>query len=515
MTARSGPGIEIRLQTPRVLNHRAEFSWLESQPSGLYQKNSFYLAFPESVPLPQVPMRLWWMVFMLCLHVHWALLRPCRIHLPIRLAPEEVDLWLRLLGSYADTLDALNPGRKLPPDIDILVGDTPLESVPPLEDKRLCAAAFSGGKDSLAQVGLLCEMGYTPLLVTTTSSMPGVHLGDSVFRNRALAEVQKRRGIELIEVHSDLRTHWDNLITRRWGYSLSLNELTDTLLYTAVLAVTGYARGATQLFLASENEVATNVVRDGIYLQHSHFMYSALTQAGIDALLRPFGLHYGSLTVALHSSQVQELVTRRYRDLSDLQCTCWRTTETRRACSECSECKRLAWVTLARGGEPADQGVDMVWMLNHYDKHMPRSQRDRPHPPNKLTSARFRTQIATAILDIPLGRLLGYLLRQHPRAFVNGSGWRAMSKFQKIQKKKRIEYPDPLPAVGYRRGYLRLLADPVTRERLEAIFADQFGTEPEANYAEQLANLRNAIAHVTQSSRPLPQGEKPGDPATR
>ena len=84
--------LEIELYPPQLVGQRAEFSWAESQPSGIYKKNNFYLEFPASVPLERVPMSLWWTVFLLCVHSHWTLLRPCRIRLPLRLGDGEALL---------------------------------------------------------------------------------------------------------------------------------------------------------------------------------------------------------------------------------------------------------------------------------------------------------------------------------------------------------------------------------------------------------------------------------------
>jgi hypothetical protein len=488
--------LEIELYPPKLIGQRAEFSWIESKPSGLYKKNNFYLEFPASIPLERVPKSLWWTVFLLCVHSHWALLRPCRIRLPLRLNDGEAEVWRRLLKSYAMTLDALNPDKTPRPDVELIMG-TESQQHQSLTATDLCATAFSGGKDSLAQVGLLCEMGYRPMLVSTTSLMPPLLDHHSAFRRRAMAEVQHRRNIELIEVFSDLRATWNNGAAGELGYPLSINELTDTFLYTATLVISCYARGVTNLFLASENEVSSNSLEQGRYLQHSHFMYSALTQASIATLLRPYGLHYGSLTVALQSSQVQELVTSRYRDLSDLQCSCWRITETLKACSECSECKRLAWVSLSLGGSPADQGVDFVWMLNHYNVHASRSDKERPHLPNHFVHTGFKIQLERAILSTPSAKFFRYLLKQHPLSLLDGSGWRALRQFRLIREDTRREHPGPLPLVGYRPGYLQLLQEPI-RERLGMILADQFKPEAESLYAVPLANLLTAIKWVTE-----------------
>ena len=491
--------LEISLHPPHIAGQRAEFHWTESRPSGLYRTTGFWMDFPASVPLQTVPESLWWSVFLLCLHAHWTLLRPCRIRLPVRLQPGERELWQRLMRRHADTLDSLNPGRLLPDDMVIEEGAIEIVAPPPRTIPVQCAMAYSGGKDSLSHVGLLGEMGFKPILVSTTSVMPGVRLEASMYRARALHEVQRRRNLELFEVSSNFRANWHNLLPREWGYRLSLNEITDTLLYTAVLVIAGYARGATHLLLASENEVSANAVVDGVFLQHSHFMYSGLTQAIISKILRPFGLWYGSLTSSLQSSLVQELVSRRYPDLADLQCSCWRGTETRKACSNCSECRRLALISLACGGSPIDLGVDMIHLLKHY--HARPASRDKayPHPPDREAAQGFRLQYARAIKAITPWKMLRYLVRKHPGGLRNGSLWAAWVEYRKLYANTLADFPeDPKPA-GYRAGFLYAMPD-VIRSRLEPILAHQFSEAPDLEYAKQLDQLKAAINNSTLDS---------------
>jgi hypothetical protein len=300
-------------------------------------------------------------------------------------------------------------------------------------------------------------------------------------------------------VSSNFRANWHNLLPREWGYRLSLNEITDTLLYTAVLVIAGYARGATHLLLASENEVSANAVVDGVFLQHSHFMYSGLTQAIISKILRPFGLWYGSLTSSLQSSLVQELVSRRYPDLADLQCSCWRGTETRKACSNCSECRRLALISLACGGSPIDLGVDMIHLLKHY--HARPASRDKayPHPPDREAAQGFRLQYARAIKAITPWKMLRYLVRKHPGGLRNGSLWAAWVEYRKLYANTLADFPeDPKPA-GYRAGFLYAMPD-VIRSRLEPILAHQFSEAPYLEYAKQLDQLKVAINNSTLDS---------------
>lgn len=521
------PVTSIVLSTPEITGQTVQFSWKVSPETLLYKETSFYLTFPASIPLGEVPMQLWWTVFLICIHSHWSLLRPCTIYLPVRLPTGAAEMWTRLILSYADTLDALNPKRQLPRDIKIVEQGEMIGSITSLSNSELCATAFSGGKDSLAQVGLLMEMGYQPILVTTTSPMAGDTLHTSKFRDRTMEVMQLHHGLNLVEVHSDLRQNWNNLVTRqRWGYPLSVNELSDTFLYTATLVISGYILGATNLFLASENEVSRNHVVDGVFLQHPHFMYSALTLAGISALLEPFGMRLGSLTSALQSSQVQELVVARYPDLSDLQCSCWQADESVKSCSVCGECKRLAWVSLAVGGSPARMGVDLIKMINSYsddesdinliellqlykgkvlsDKLVKSldvfaddsNDAQKIHHPNQLVDDSFKNQIAKAISSISPEMIQSYLASQHPESLLDDTCKQVIQKFLKVQASILDKFPDQPSTPRYRPGFLNTL-DGEIKEKLRVIFDDQFLAQDANVYAEEFTNLVSAIGKVT------------------
>ncbi len=47
----------------------------------------------------------------MCLHPHWLLLRPCEIHLPLKLGAPLKKFWLQLLQNGMDTLSHM--GRKI------------------------------------------------------------------------------------------------------------------------------------------------------------------------------------------------------------------------------------------------------------------------------------------------------------------------------------------------------------------------------------------------------------------
>lgn len=481
--AEPGYEYEFRLLPPRREEQRVYFRWEESKPTGLFERNSFHLEFPECVDAGLIPEAVWWSAFLLCMHVQWALLGSCLVRLPVRLAPGQRELLLRLLDTYCDTLDALHPEARPVRRLEIIEEGPALSASPSTAGVTGMAIAYSGGKDSLTTVGLALEMGYTPWLVNVNSPMPGLHYDVSAHRQRAMDLIAERTNLPLVEVKSDMRTVWNNFHPRNMGYPLSMNELTDTMLYTAALFVTAYHFGAGQLLLASENELATMVNRDGRLLQHSHFMYSALTQYGIGLFLSPFGIRHGSLTSSLRSSQVQLLLTREFRRLRDIQTSCWRMTPERRACSVCGECRRLAWVCMANGGDPADQGIDLVHMLNNYVNAPPSETNGSRHEPNRLASESFSMQFVDAIAGIPPSKVLLRIFIRDPMSLLKGEGWKAYKRYRELYEWHLRQQAGRVGRTGFRAGYLALL-EPGLRTRLDAFLRARFQEEPEGEYAE-------------------------------
>jgi hypothetical protein len=221
----------IFLMPPIAERQSVTFRWRVEPETTLYRKTSFTMTFPTNVELSAIPGRLWWDIFLICLHPHWLLLRPCQINLPLRLPASERQFWLQLLQNGADTLAAYGPER-LRLDllgITIIGGelDIPRTSV----SGSGFGTSFSSGKDSLLQAALLCELTERPLLVTTTSPLPTLADHETERRRTVLAAIQERRNLQLIEVNSDFRSIWDNGFAGQLGYSVSVNELTDTFLY--------------------------------------------------------------------------------------------------------------------------------------------------------------------------------------------------------------------------------------------------------------------------------------------
>jgi hypothetical protein len=282
---------KIYLESPLVRGQTAIFRWRVDPATDLYRQSEFSLRFPASIDLAAIPERLWWDVLLICLHAHWLVLRPCEVHLPLRLGSGERQFWLRHLRNGVETLEAYGSGAG-PAGFGIEIRDGALDLPRSRIAGRRYATSFSSGKDSLLQAGLLSELTQRPLLVATTSPMPPLHDHETGRRREIFAAIQTRRDIEFVEVHSDFRGIWDNGFAGRMGYRVAINEPTDAFLYTASLLITGAALGATRLFLASEVEVQESSVIGDKVVQHRHFMYSAATQRALARLLEPYGIRY-------------------------------------------------------------------------------------------------------------------------------------------------------------------------------------------------------------------------------
>jgi hypothetical protein len=518
----------VTLAPPAVDAERrtAFFQWRVEPATALYHRTCFTLRFPPEVEIGRVPPALWWTVALLCLHAHWNLLRPCRVELPVELAPGEAEFWRRLLEVEAATLEAyrgaadpggapgdpvadrgLAPGDRsaargrlpgdllaargrspgdpseapgLPPGaVDLVARGPRLPPMPRLPAGERCAAAFSGGKDSLLQVALLCEFTARPLLVTTTSPMPPLHDHQTARRRQVLTAIAARRDVELLEVESDLRASWRNDFPPLAGYPVAVNEMTDTFLYFSALLVCAVALGATHLFLASEAELQDNAEIAGRIVQHPHCMYSQATQRAVAALLAPLGLRYGSLISALHSEQVQRLLWTRYADLCDLQYSCWRVGEGESACSRCSQCLRVALGVLALGERPERMGIDLVPLLLAMADWQPGESANGALP-DAVVRRRLHAQVMSSIAATPPSRVLAAVALGGPSRLLRASGWRALAAYARLRRRFAASPQAAVP--GYRAGFLGGL-DPLLGEQIAAVFADHFVAADSGAYA--------------------------------
>jgi hypothetical protein len=476
---------QIRLEAPLVQGQSATFRWRVTPDTPLYRRPEFTLRFPPSIDLARVPERLWWDVFLIVLHSHWLLLRPCEIHLPVKLGAGERRFWQQHLQNGLDTLAHHIDGRGAPMPagplgIEIVEGELEMPRRPVAGGGF--GTSFSGGKDSLLQAALLAELTERPLLVATTSPMPPTADHETARRREVFAAIQQRRAVNFVEVESDLRANWDQGFAGSLGYAVGTNEISDTFLYTGVLLLAGAATGATRLFLASEVEVQENALRGGKIVQHPHFMYSAATQRALAHLLAPYGLRLGSLTWPLYSVHVQHLLWQRYPDLCDLQYSCWRVGKNEAACSRCAQCLRIAVSALAAGFDPQRMGIDLE-VLAAFMPTWPTKWTGEAGPdatPRELVSRRFERLVCDAIRRVSLRHVAAVAARGSPRRFLSRRTLRLVAAFRDLRR--RVGGIPPPPPIGVREAFCDWL-DPDLRDRLVAIFRRHLPAEPRSAHA--------------------------------
>lgn len=490
---------EIELHEPVVGAHSCTFSWTIRPASPLYRANAFTLHFPAEVDLAQIPRSLWWTVFITCLHAHWLLLRPCTVRLPVTLPEGHAALWQRMFQASIDTMAANYNGPAIEGDVRLIESGPPLPAPEVFPDTGRCGTSFSGGKDSLTQTGILCEFTQKPLLVATTSRMAGKEDHFTARRRQVFAKIQARKEVEFIEVTSDLRSILDNDFSSARGYRFAINEVSDTYLYASSLIIAGAARGATHLFMASEAEVQENSERDGKIIQHKHFMYAVPMQSGLDALIRPCGLRFGSLTQAMHNyPQVQSLLWTRYRDICDLQYSCWRLSADETACSKCELCFNAALCALYNGGNPARMGIDLVKLFNAKKDWAPRRSAPStaagatPFPQHSLAPV-GDAQLEHFIQHIPLRRVMALVAGRRPQLPMPAEMRSALKAYAGLRKRARAFPVRPL--IGYRAGFLQNI-DPLLREKVTALCASHFQPEPESDYLPVLQRSNALTAWI-------------------
>ena len=484
----------FRLHPPQVSRRSVRFRWEVEPRTNLYRAHSFTLRFPESCDIERVPESLWWTIAMICLHAHWTILRPCRVELPVTLDSRELEFWRRLLQSEVTTLEGLRGNASFNLGIEIDQTGPRLSPPAPLPDSGRCATAFSGGKDSLLQAGLLAELTADPILVTTTSPMPPLQDHVTGRRRQILNEIAGRRAVTLVEVESSFRASWDNHFADRQGYPIAVNEMTDAFLYLASLLAAGASLGATHLFLASEAEVQQTVERGGHIVQHKHYMYSVATQRALQALLAPLGFRYSSLTSPLHSDQVQRLLWSRYADLADLQYSCWRVQDPEATCSACSQCFRIAMTSLAMGQNPRSMGIDLIRLLRaQAGWAVPDSSPNPDLLPTERVAHDLHCQIVRSIAQTPRRRVAKAIRRSGWRRAVSSEGRQALRAYGELRRRCASRTLGDAP--GYRAGYLKYV-DPLLRDKVAKVYARSFREQSPAEY-EGLLSRTDVLARWT------------------
>lgn len=481
--------MEFILHAPVAKAHRLNLSWQVNPPSQLYTQTHGELVFPETMDIGSLPSGLIASMTMLILHAHWPLLQPCRVHLPFRLSPEECAFWQRMMETQFNTLAAYHPHP--PPALQVeLIPDGPACPAPSiLVTGHRRAAAFSGGKDSLFQAGVLGEMGGEPLLVATTSPMPPLEDHIHPKRKRVFEEIVRKRNVHLVEVHSDFRSCYDNLYSRRAGYKPAVNEMSDTFLYVASLVLASAASQARHLYLASENELQDNAEQNGRIIQHPHAMYAQSTLEAVGALLSPWGFTLGSMSSGLMSGQVQQILWKRWPDLRGLQFSCWAAPTHAEMCNQCSQCFRIALCALDAGGDPVEMGADLIRSLNAMRDWRPRSSEDgNPDVlPGTRVSARLHRQLLHYVRRIGVFRMARYLWRLKGDRHTVRDWAGAMRTFIRLYVRAG-RYA--LPSMDrYRSGYLDHL-DPDLRESLRRLIESAYPAAPASEYRDALLRTR-------------------------
>jgi perosamine synthetase len=497
----------IELSEPDVSRHEAVFRFTVTPATDLYRESSFSLRFPSTIDLEHVPTALWWRVALMCLHAHWPLLRPCRVQLPVRLARGEAELWLRLTDAAIATLEAHRGGSDTARTIELIESGPPVHLPRPATPRAGVVSCFSGGRDSLTQAAMLSELSRPPLLVSVTSPVTWSVEHETPRRREVLDAIVARRGLELVEVESDLRGNWNNEFSYQHG--VAVNEVSDTLLYLAAATAVAAARGARHVLMASEAEVQENVKPGGMVIQARHYMYSAVTMRALSAALAPAGIQIGSLTSSMRQFQVQRLLAARYADLRDLQYSCWELQTDQRACSRCRECRGIALNLLAEGVSPATAGIDLLTLLQSLAEWSPG---DRYLRAEAGTLPRERAGAAHEMQELRC--LVGSGREDVARHLEGGSAEqreRALEIYERLRGEALRHSPEPEP--GYRDGYLELV-DEELREPVRAIIAEHFEPAPEESYAQMLANTRLLSRWITDPLRrfeqPAPDDELDG-----
>lgn len=426
-----------------------------------------------------MPRWLWWRIALVALHSHWTLLRPCRVILPVHLEPGEREVWERLLDYESTTVDAY-AGTPLGGTVCIEEGDDrPLLEIPRPAEIHRSATAFSGGKDSLLQAGLLAEFTHNPLLVTLTSDLPPQEDHHTSRRRYVLDEVRRRREVELVEVTSEVRATYDNYYGRDRGVPISVNELSDGLVYLAATMAVSAARGASHVCVASEIENQVTAEIDGRIIGCA-FLSDVVVFGALSAILDPAGMTVESLISPLRSGHAQALLWQRYRDLADLQYSCWLVKEPDAACSACDKCALVAFRLLCTGHDPGAVGIDLPRVLAWIEGWQPAPEAPGgSRLPTHKVGRDLDRELAWLVAHVPLGpavrsgRRIGLALA------------RQKLRFRRYCGEQRGYWPE----------YVRFL-DAAVRDDLSRLYAAAFRPSPEEG-VENSTRVAGSLGWIT------------------
>ncbi|MBJ7354200.1 MAG: DegT/DnrJ/EryC1/StrS family aminotransferase [Thermoleophilaceae bacterium] len=497
----------IHINEPVVSGQSVRFSWTVEPRDDFYRREEFTITYPSSIDPAPVPGAIWLRVMMISMYTHWAIMQPVRVVLPRKLGAGEREFWLRMIDAAEwalaiDTKSDVPFSTRTLRRAEIVETGTPLEPITTLDAPGGSVSCFSGGRDSLAQLGLLQELGEDPLLVTVTSRREGSLEFETTRRAEVIATAVERRGTDHIDVDSDFRSCMDNFNADARRLGVSVTEICDTLHYFAVAWAAGYSRGARAVYQASEADLQTSIRHQGAVVSFKHFMYTAATQRSLSALIAPSGIEFCGLTYPVLQFQVQRLLDLRYPDLRDLQYSCWSQQDGEDVCSRCRECLANAVDRMTDGLPPSEMGIDLDQLIAASGDWQPGG---RPEAPRGAVSA-----IAGTARDDHMLRFF----RTHDvediahLAGPAGLGPDARQAYARIRATVDAS-PEP-PAEPGLRAELLDFVDPQVRERLSTIYAEHFEDEPVENYEH---DVRNAKLLIDWTTAPLAaDGNKPPAP---
>lgn len=308
-----------------------------------------------------------------------------------------------------------------------------------------------------------------------------------------------KSGFRLIEVKSDFRWAWDNNFAHRFDYGISVNELTDTLLYSAATLVCAAALGITHVCIASEAELHENLLVEGITVQHEQFMYSGLTIGALNAMLQRFGITYSSLVAPLYDTQIGALLQTRYADLAHLQASCWMCDEDGTPCGSCGKCTKTALTVFAHGLSPRRVGYDPIAVIEGLAAFKPR-ENVLPGPfPRVRDQGRWRydRHRVGLIQRTPTTKVVRAMLFTERSRLLSPRGIRAVLAYHRLRRRLREEAPGPrgLPA-----GFFAYV-DPAIREDVRRILREHFPESEDGGPSESSAT--RALELVAWIAEPL------------
>jgi hypothetical protein len=407
----------VKFSPLKFTSSQVHIEWTVQPESIIYRQTSFVLDFGDALDPRALPLKVWWTVVLLTIHCHWNLLRPCRIVLPVSLDAGGIEYWQRLLDLQRVTLEKYRGTTDFERTIEIDCDGPALseESLPSRVDRW--ATAFSGGKDSLVQAALLCELTERPLLVNVTSPMPPLIDNDWPYRDRTMNEIVRRRDVELVIVKSNLRSIWPHYeIPHQLGYRLSMGLIGDTYFYIAMTLAVAASRGIRGLTLATEIEMDQSEEYHGrLAFFDTNMPYALPLNLISQRLLERGGMEFGSLLIPFNHYQVEKLLRKRYPDLADLQISCfWMDKPTERSCSRCAKCIRIAMLLISMGEDPLTLDIDLTRMFTPpYDYDPIRTMMGGC----TMAYAAANIDKSEALRFFPRPNLFDRLVRREPQAF--------------------------------------------------------------------------------------------------